>query len=183
MKRFVIFLVCFGILSIYLTNTVFAQEKTANVPSLAPNNNIDYNLPFPGILPDHPLYPLKVLRDKILIVFTRDPVKKFHLYLLFADKHLAMGQTLWEKGNLALSIKTLTTGEKFLLTAAVQMLKLKQTGSLPEGVADKLKLACDKHEQIIESLILTVNNAEGKQQLNELLGINHQARQQAAPLK
>ena len=114
--------------------------------------------------------------------FTRDPVKKFHLDLLFADKHLTMGQMLWEKRNISLSIKTLTNGEKYLLASAIQLLKLKQTGSLPTGVADKLELACEKHEQIIKNLIAVATNETDKQHLNELLGINHQARQQATSL-
>lgn len=183
MKRLVIFLVCFGILSIYFVNAVFAQEEKANTAPPTPKASINYNLPFPGILPDHPLYPLKVLRDKILTVFTRDPVKKFHLYLLFADKHLTMGRMLWEKQNLSLSIKTLTTGETYLLTAAIQLSKLKQGGALPEGVVDKLELACDKHAQIIENLAATTDNEANKQQLNEVLGINHQAKQRVTSLK
>ena len=34
---------------------------------------VDYNLPYPGILPDHPLYPLQKIRDWLLVTFTRDP--------------------------------------------------------------------------------------------------------------
>lgn len=182
MKKIIIFLVSFGILSIYFVNAVYAQEKAENIPSPTPQNDIDYNLPFPGLLPDHPLYSLKLIRDKILIIFTRNPVKKANLNQLFADKYLVMGQMLWEKGNTASSIKTFTTGEKHLLTTAVQLSKLKQSGTLPAGIVEKLESACDKHRQVIENLTRVADQTD-KQQLDEVLGINHQARQQATSLK
>ena len=40
-----------------------------------------YPLPYPGLLTDNPLYPLKEWRDSILIFTTRDNVKKAQLYL------------------------------------------------------------------------------------------------------
>ncbi|HSW97310.1 MAG TPA: hypothetical protein VLF89_05800, partial [Candidatus Saccharimonadales bacterium] len=47
-------------------------------PSISPiitmeNKQIQYDLPYPGLLPDNPLYSLKVLRDKIVEFFISDP--------------------------------------------------------------------------------------------------------------
>src|SRR3989304_6415715 len=59
-----------------------------------PDNKIVYQLPYPGILPDHPLYTLKAVRDRIQVFLTRDNLKKAEIYLLYSDKRLAMGQEL-----------------------------------------------------------------------------------------
>src|SRR3990167_744470 len=60
---------------------------------------IQYDLPYPGILPDHPLYVFKTTRDKILEFFTRGNIKKAELYLLFSDKRAKMSQELAKKGK------------------------------------------------------------------------------------
>src|SRR3989304_4320145 len=85
-----------------------AEKLPFNTPTPAPL--VEYDLPYPGILPDHPLYFLKLIRDKILILSARNLTKKSELYLLFADKHLSMGQLLRGKGNLDLSTTTFAKG-------------------------------------------------------------------------
>lgn len=173
---FYLWLSCF-----FFSQPVLSQDRPAVNPSPTPYY-LDYNLPFPGILPDHPLYPMKEIRDKILLNFTRDPVKKYHLNLLFADKHLIMGQLLVEKGNIPLAQKTFIKGEKYLLATIVQLQKLKAGNILPEGEVDKFKMACDKHEQVIYNLMIASQSNLEKLKLNELLGIIHQARLQAISL-
>ncbi len=78
--------------------TVSATTATAS----ATTAKSDYFLPYPGILADNPLYPLKMLRDKIMSFFIPSD-KKIDFYLLMADKRLAGGCVLisfgkWEKG-------------------------------------------------------------------------------------
>lgn len=177
----VLFLLC--IFHQFFLKVSIAQQIPDKTFIPTPIINIEYSLPFPGILPDHPLYPLKTLRDKILLVTTRDQIKKLHLYLLFSDKHLSMSQSLWDKGNIPLSIKTLNFGENYLLNASVLLVKLKQNSFLPVGLADKLYLACDKHEQVIKDLTLLTDSEMEKKQLNELLSVNHQAKQQVLTVK
>lgn len=74
----------------------------------------EYELPYPGILPNHPLYILKAGRDKVLEMFTRSPIRKAELYLLFADKRINMaryiGQSDW-----SLSEQTASKAEKYLI--------------------------------------------------------------------
>lgn len=151
--------------------------------SFTPTPAIEYNLPYPGILPDHPLYPLKALRDRILLFFTQDPVKKIHLNLLFADKRMVMGQFLWEKGITDSSISTISKAEKYLLSAALDLMPLKKQNNLPPGLSDKLELAAKKHEQIIMKLLDNISEETKKQDLDQALGINHQAMQQILVIK
>ena len=150
---------------------------------VSPGPTVEYNFPYVGLLPDHPLYLLKVSRDRILLFFTRDPEKKVHLNLLFSDKRLVMGQLLWEKGNIELSVTTLGKGEKYLLSAAVDLAALKKQENLPPGLSDKMELAAKKHEEVIMKLINSSDDEVKRQGLNLALGINHQATQQILSVK
>ncbi len=93
-----------GILSIIFAlmfSLALAQEASPLAPSAKPTP-INYTLPYPGILPDHPLYFLKSLRDLILTKLISNPVKKFEFDLLQADKKLNMAIFLKMKSNLPL---------------------------------------------------------------------------------
>jgi len=50
---------------------------------------ISQKLPFPGMLPDNKLYPLKAFRDKLLVYTTRDAIKKAQLLQHLSDKRIA----------------------------------------------------------------------------------------------
>ncbi len=76
-----------------------------------------YLLPYPGVLPNHPFYWTKMVRDRVQLITTSDPTQKMRLLLLFADKRLAAGQLLIATGDEALGISTLTKAEKYLLQA------------------------------------------------------------------
>lgn len=166
---------------ILLLLTTFNLFPAQNVFGVTPTPTIEYALPYPGILPDNPLYPLKVMRDKILLFFTRDPVRKAQLNLLMADKRLVMGQFLWEKGKSDLSINTITKGEKYLLLSSLGLWELKKQNNLPPGLSDKIDLAGKKHEEVITKLITSTSDENYRKRLNDALGITHQARQQIAP--
>ncbi|MBI4991452.1 hypothetical protein HZB96_05155 [Candidatus Gottesmanbacteria bacterium] len=146
-----------------------------------PTPTVEYVLPYPGILPDNPLYFLKVVRDRILLIFTRDSVKKIQLNLLFSDKRLVMGQLLWEKGKFELGIDTITKGEKYLLLSAVGIVELGKVGDPPPGLSDKVGLAAKKHIEIITKIISLTSDETYQKRLNDALGITHQAIQQIAP--
>ncbi|MCL5798089.1 MAG: DUF5667 domain-containing protein [Patescibacteria group bacterium] len=172
-----LFIFIFPQVSVY---AVLSKTTEASIPSitLTPTPSVEYTLPYPGILPDSPLYFLKVLRDHILLFFTKDSVRKVQLNLLFSDKRLVMGQQLWDKNEYNLSIDTITKGEKYLLTAAVELNDIKKTGDLPPGLADKLDLAAKKHEEIINGINANSNDKNYSKRLLDALGVTHQAIQQ-----
>lgn len=182
-----LFIAIFCLLFIFIFPQVSAYaalSKTPEAPipsiTLTPTPIVEYTLPYPGILPDNPLYFLKVLRDHILLFFTKDPVRKVQLNLLFSDKRLVMGRELWDKNEYGLSIDTITKGEKYLLTAAVELNDIKKTGDLPPGLADKLDLAAKKHEETINGIIANGSDKNYGQRLSDALGVTHQAIQQIA---
>lgn len=181
MKKILFLLALVSTIGLLSGNFAFAATKIDPTPTLT--EQLDYDLPFPGILPDHPLYPVKLFRDRILDNFTRDPVKKVQLKLLFSDKKLVMGQLLWEKQRFDLSESTLMEGEKDLLIGTTSLSKLKYANNLPAGLGDKLELAAKKHEEIISKLLSGTLDEARQANLGKVLEITHQAIQQISIIK
>lgn len=96
---------------------VFAQmiPMDSITPSPIPKSNeIEYPLPYPGILPNKPLFILKDLRDKLLEVFTINPLKKTELYLLQADKNLSSSIVLFDLGKENMALRSFVKSQKYL---------------------------------------------------------------------
>lgn len=141
------------------TSTVFAQK-------------IEYVLPYPGILPDHPLYTLKLVRDRILDFLIVDPLRKAEFSVLQADKRLGMGVALVEKGNAALAEVTLSKGEKYLARAAGSLTSVASSGKeVPAYLLDRVIKAAVKHEEILMKLTtrFTGKELDGLKSSMELL--------------
>ncbi len=90
-----------------------------------------YPLPYPGLLPDNPLYFLKSVRDSMFVFTTRDAVKKAQLYLLLSDKHTSAALLLAEKGKEELAIKELQKSEHFFEQIPPLLKSAKKQGSTP----------------------------------------------------
>lgn len=116
--------------------------------------SVNYTLPYPGILPDHPLYPVKALRDRILEFLIRDPQRKADFYLLMADKRLNMGVALTEKGKYELAESTISKGEKYFLKGAflLESEKKATSKSTTSGQVEEYKTASIKHAEVIRHL-------------------------------
>lgn len=122
-------------------------------PSVTPTPaKVDYYLAYPGILPDHFLYSLKMVRDKILLTLTFDPVKKAELMLLYADKRLGAGKALIEGGKTELGLSTLTKAGKYLEQAVAQAEEAKKAGKDVKVLYEKLAGATLKHEEVLSEL-------------------------------
>lgn len=177
--------VLIGLVLVIVTNSASTWAANMAVPTITPTlvPTVEYSLPFPGLLPDHPIYLLKTARDKFLEFLTKDPVKKIHLNLLLSDKRLVMGRQLWDKGEFDLSISTFSKGEKYLLRASQILVDLKQHQDLPPGLADKLSLASQKHEEIIEKIIDNANDEKKINDLKSILSVTRQTNQQILSVK
>lgn len=173
-KKFLVFIVflllvlsCFYIL-------VAAEEKISqkNQEVKIEAKKIDYQLPYPGILPDHPLYFLKAIRDRILDFLTRDYSKKAQLYLLFSDKRMGMGISLGQKGKWRLMTITVSKAEKYARKMVLALKTAKEQGISPDGdFILKAKLSNEKHREIIENLLKETPQGE-RQGLREALELN-----------
>lgn len=145
--------------------------------------SIDYVLPYPGILPDHPLYMLKIIRDQIVLILSRDPVRKVQIQLLLSDKRLVYSRELLDEGKPELAVSVLSKGEKYFLTGSSGIVELKRTNMLPPGLADKMELAGMKHEEVIKELIRTSPEQRIRAEFANILEITAQSLQQIASVK
>lgn len=136
-------------------------------PTVSPIPEIKYYLPYPGILPDHPLYTLKMVRDRIWLWLTTDSSKKVEVLLLFSDKRLGAAKALIEGNKINLGVSTLEKGEKYLERATLQLEENKQKGKEVKQIAKQLETAAKKHEEVILKLAETLGS-EAKPVLEKL---------------
>lgn len=129
----------------------------------AQTSEIDYQLPFPGkVLPDSPIWTIKVIRDRIWLALTFDPQKKAELNLLFADKRLAASRILFESGKPDIAFSVLSKGEKYLELSFEEENRAREAGAETSDFLLRLSLASLKHRQIIEDVILPLSPDDAK---------------------
>ena len=121
-------------------------QSIKGVKKTAPKTN--YNLPYPGILPDHPLYFLKDLKDKLRLLLTFNSEKKARLLLELSDKKIAMALGLVNKSKFKLALKTSLQAEKEFEKLVLLALKNEGVKNDP-SFTSKIKLAHDKHREVI----------------------------------
>ena len=132
----------------------------------------EYSLPYPGILPNHRLYPIKAVRDRLLEFFTRDLNKKAELYLLYADKRIYMAQMLAEQKEWELADSTASKAEKYLLKVKDTVDTLKgMGGGVDITFVPKVKQSALKHQQMLKDLTKKApkqyqNNFKAAQKIN-----------------
>lgn len=143
------------------------QLETTELQPLPVVQKSEYTLPYPGMLPDHPLYFLKRLRDTILEKLISDPMRKAEFYVLQSDKRLQMGVMLMNAGKGSLGESTISKGEKYM-EQAVSGLSLykKSGGTIPPYVIERLENATAKHLEVISDLV----GGAGEMEKSGLLG-------------
>ncbi len=115
----------------------------------------EYLLPYPGILPDHPLYFLKQIRDGILDRLIMDPLRKAEFHVLQADKRLNMGRMLIDNGKGPLGEQVISKGENYLERAVSELTELKSTNrAVPASLIDRLTRSTEKHVEVLNDLVL-----------------------------
>lgn len=129
MKKLLLFFVCL----IFLVKPVYA--------------GVEYNLPYPGLLPDSPLYFLKVARDNITVFFLRDEKQKAFYYLFLSDKRLAAGEVLFNTGQKKLGGVTVLKAQEYYRWAADLTVKIKN-----QELTEKMVVAGAKHREVISLL-------------------------------
>lgn len=122
-------------------------------PTPTPQPKIEYFFPYPGILPGHPLYPLKMVRDRILGFFIQDPVKKAEYYLLLADKRVNSGLFLLERGKTELAVVTIEKGGKYLEKVFAEVEKAQKAAKDITPILSKASVATLKHEEVLKEVL------------------------------
>ena len=148
----------------------FLQSQQVNLNQ----DKIEYNLPYPGILPDHPLFFFKKVRDKILELTTRDSLKKAELYLLFSDKRIAMAMVLLKNGKDKYALTAFRQGEDYFLKIPKLLEMSKKQGvSASSDFIQRLKLSNAKHKEVGQTLLKDLPQGQNEI-INEALIINEE---------
>jgi len=142
------------------SGAVFAQEelsiKEATVSADSKTTkSVEYTLPYPGILPDNPLYFLKMIRDRIVDFLISDPLKKAEFDLLQADKRLNTGIYLNNKNkdkNANLAQSTISKGENYFEDAIKRVREAKEQGMDTKDILRRLSESSKKRREILQSL-------------------------------
>lgn len=159
MKK-LLFSLAFILVSFLFYSKVSAATSPVVVTPTPKEQKIEYNLPYPGILPDHPLYFLKQIRDKIMDFLIVDPVRKAEFYILQADKRLSMGITLANDKKNVLSEVTVSKGEKYMSQAVETLAKMKAAGTtIPGNLLSQITQSIAKHMEVLEGMIANETGA------------------------
>lgn len=139
-----------GIILISSLIKVHAQEETLfPTPTLIPY--VQYDLAFPGMLPDNPLYKLKVLRDKFISASILNPLKKIGFYILQADKGILATAMLIDKNKIDLAQTTALKAEHNFTLIAPQLYMLPERPN--KDFFKRLETAGLKRQEVLRSII------------------------------
>ncbi len=150
---FVFSIILFLVTGAWHTVLAVNPESTTEAAD-AVKTKVEYVLPYPGVLPDHPLYIVKRLRDYILEQIIAEPVKKGEFYILQGDKRLQMGVLLIASGKQELAETTISKAEKYMEKAVDTLLGHQKNGTpVPEYVTNHLQMSLAKHEEMLSEML------------------------------
>ena len=123
--------------------------------------HVNYYLPYPGILPDSPLYRVKAARDIIATWLIFNQEKKAEKELFLADKRINAASALVEGGKASLGLTTATKAEKYLEQAVNRAIGLQKSGQDVKSLLGKMATSIQKHNQVLTDFKKTVNGEQG----------------------
>lgn len=141
----------------FLVTRSYAQ--IADPLSIVGNSSISatdsgYVLPFPGVLPDSPLYMLKTIRDRLVGLFISDPLKRSSFDLLQSDKRMNAVVFLQsqQKTDTKLMITTMSKALNYYEEGIEQLRMGRKIGENITDLRGSYLSASTKYEEIISDL-------------------------------
>lgn len=170
------------IISLGLPVLASAEELVISLtPTPTPQQEIVYDLPYPGLLPDSPLYIFKTARDILVGFLIADPVKKASFDLLQSDKRFAAGIMLYQKkpDKKKLAFDTISKGHNYLEDAIGKVSQAQQQSTLTSDLPGKIDLSIRKQQQMLQQLLATHPDAKSEidQTLSRLAGLQTKVEQ------
>ena len=134
-------------------NETSIEEVVAETEPVEVLEEDDYSLPYPGILPDHPLYFLKMIRDRVKLWLTRDALARAELMLHYADKRVAASLSLAEKGKAGLAASTATKAEMYFEQALGEVERAADSGRDTSTFYEKALRSSKKHQKVLVGVL------------------------------
>lgn len=128
----------------------------------------NYNLPYPGILPDNPLHFLKAARDRIILFLISDPLKKTEFNLLTSDKRIYAARLLADKNKDEQAISTLSKSNNYFHQAIASVSEAQRVGKNVDAVLHNLEQSIKKHQEVLSIIQKQVSKQFSNQLQHEL---------------
>jgi hypothetical protein len=166
----IILVIVLGCVSV-LSHNVMAQSEEQGLENPASSvtsvtEELEYTLPYPGILLDHPLYFIKMVRDSIMRMFMSNPVKQIEFSLLQSDKFLAMALVFANTGKWDRAGQAILLSQKDMEQAIKEVTTARGSGvQVPSHIVTSLERSTIKHKQRIDEMKINA-----KEQSNGLFG-------------
>src|SRR3989344_4718196 len=145
------------------------QVSVTPIPKLTPMPTpvdpdvigIEYVLPYPGILPTHPLYFLKIVRDRIIELLISDRVTKAEFYIPQADKKLGMALALRAQGKSRDATRSFADALSHRAQAMAELeARKKEGGEIPGHLIEKLTRSLTKHREVLLAASESITEVE-----------------------
>lgn len=154
----------------FITIPAFAQtidgEGSESADLTVTPSPSEYVLPYPGMLPDNPLYFIKEIRDSIISFLIADPLKKADFDLLQSDKSLQNGVALLGKKKNDLAFKQFSLEESYFSQAVSESEKAQKQKEDDKDILQKLSQAGEKHKEVLDNTIKNLSGDDKKILLN-----------------
>lgn len=132
----------------------------------------EYTLPYAGIGPDNPLYPLKEMRDSLWVFFTRDHNKKAELLLLMSDKKIVMAQNLARMEKWDMVVESLRDSESDIKLLITSLDSAKKIGYSPTDDFVRQALQSSDAHLVIMKRIFKESDPRVRAELEEIMKDN-----------
>ncbi|MBI4079016.1 MAG: hypothetical protein HY429_01835 [Candidatus Levybacteria bacterium] len=126
------------------------EDATVSAEVVTPTPKVEYQLPYPGLLPGSPFYVLKTIRDRIVSFLIADPLKKAEFNLLQADKRLSTGIMLVKQKKEALAESTISKGINYFEEGIGQLDEARKQGINTDALAFRYQQAAAKHIEVLQ---------------------------------
>lgn len=158
MKKIINFLLIItAILTLVSISNIVLAQKNNEIAQTNAQKTSEYALPYPGILPGHPLYSLKMLRDQIVSLFISDTLKKADFYLLMADKRINSGYFLVDQKKEQLGKDAISKGQNYL-NKGLSIIENEKKNPGFKSLIEKYYQATVKHEMVLKEILQKVSD-------------------------
>lgn len=141
------------VLGLSIARTRWVPELAGGLEVMAAEESeSDYVMPYPGVLPDSPLYIVKMIRDKVREILTVAAEDKVVLFNLYADKRVGAMEVLMKSGKVDLAIDTGNKGAAYQQKALAALEAVKARGGDVGKGGNVLERAILKHIEIVSNL-------------------------------
>ena len=138
---------------LFLTLFTFSFSVSAYASNFVnPYPKVNYTLPYPGLLPDNPLYKLKVIRDMIVGFFISDSIQKADYDLTLADKRTFASQMLFDTGKQSLALDTISKAQNYYEEGVEQVILAKKQGEQVSGELNKFSESVALREYMLSNM-------------------------------